>query len=283
MVFVNLYGGIGNQLFQYSFARYIENNFFVKVFFVDDMNKKNRLLADFIKSDLYIVPRSHLQLEFGRFVSEPIVRRFAEKFSYFYSPQGFFYESNIATSLFLESVIHSHANIYLHGYWQDIRYSHAGFGNIDNTVNSVRAKYYARLIESSNSVAIHVRRGDYIKGPINKYKYQVLGNVYYSQAAEYVESNHSDLVFFIFSDDHSSLDLNFLGSRKCIEITGIGCDSDELKLMSMCKHNIVANSTFSWWAAYLNSNNSKCLVLPRKWYKQGLISPKLLIPGCKTL
>jgi hypothetical protein len=117
---------------------------------------------------------------------------------------------------------------------------------------------YGRLME--NSCSIHVRRGDYLGQQNN---YPVLNMEYYRRAMEIVTSKANVEIFLIFSDGMEWCKSNFNGNFHFVEGN---LDIEEMFLMSMCSHHIIANSSFSWWGAWLNSNEEKVVVAPSLWF-----------------
>ncbi|WP_215406320.1 alpha-1,2-fucosyltransferase [Vibrio gigantis] len=119
------------------------------------------------------------------------------------------------------------------------------------------------LIQTTNSVAIHVRRGDYLAVPALN---GLAPLSYYRSAIKYIKENVDSPTFFIFSDDITWCKEN-LNLEKVVYVDW-NTKSDsyrDMQLMSLCKHNIIPNSSFSWWGAYLNSNAGKIVICPEKW------------------
>jgi hypothetical protein len=190
-------------------------------------------------------------------------------------------------------------NKYLSGYWQSEHY----FTEIEEElrekfvfpVHERRDDAFSSLLnsigEDVNSVSLHVRRGDYIEDKKNdksgilfngiKYflKPQVnLGGVctlnYYKNAINYLKSWHLHPSFYVFSDDIDwcMKNFSFLDSSVVYVDINMGKSSYwDMFLMSQCKHNIIANSSFSWWGAWLNSNKEKIVVAPDSWFENGYI------------
>lgn len=126
-------------------------------------------------------------------------------------------------------------------------------------------------ITQTNSVSIHVRRGDYYN---NESAFKIHGNIttkkYYENALEFIKEKVKNPVFFVFSDEFEWVKKNLYFFSNYGEVHIIdwnkGFDSYiDLQLMSNCKHNIIANSSFSWWAAWLNKNKNKIVISPKKW------------------
>lgn len=175
--------------------------------------------------------------------------------------------------------------VYLSGYWQAVGY-------FKHVLDDVRAAFTFRdelagknleiadRIEHAESVAVHVRRGDYAQHPITRRKHGLCSPSYYQRCIATLREQISDPFFFIFSDDpewvrsHLVLDApSLLVSHN----TGRHAPLD-LHLMSRCKHQIIANSTFSWWGAWLNSHSHKKVYAPKQWLNEEGIDTSGLIP-----
>jgi hypothetical protein len=126
----------------------------------------------------------------------------------------------------------------------------------------------AREISDVNAVSLHVRRGDYVHNSKAAATYALCSLDYYNKSIKYVAERVHNAHFFVFSDDipwvKSNLEIDF--PVKYID-NNFGVDSyNDMRLMSLCKHNIIANSSFSWWGAWLNLNSEKIVVSPMRWF-----------------
>jgi hypothetical protein len=123
---------------------------------------------------------------------------------------------------------------------------------------------FIKDIERENTVGIHIRRGDYITNTIVRDKFGVCELDYYRRSIDYMSSRLDNPLFVVFSDDFEWVRNNFkMGGNFKYATHNVGIrDFEDLRLMSLCKHNIIANSTFSWWAAWLNPNPHKIVVCP---------------------
>jgi len=139
-------------------------------------------------------------------------------------------------------------------------------------------QYYLYLINNKNSVAIHIRRGDYFNNPKTRSFHGILGEDYYKKTISYVKKKVKNPTFFIFSDDVKLVKktLLFFNNKKYIFIDTKSSIND-LYLMSNCKHFIIANSTFSWWGAWLSKNKRKIVCAPKRWLRER-ISTHDIIP-----
>ena len=173
---------------------------------------------------------------------------------------------------YVESIFNVHESTYILGcpqsekYFNDIKceikeiFSFPKFKNIKNIT-------IADEINRTNSVAIHIRRGDYLDDP-------ALGGLikkeYYIAAIEYIRKKITNPKFYIFSNDIEWCKKNLKLENVCFIDWNKGKESyRDMQLMSLCKHNIIPNSTFSWWGAWLNKNPNKIVIAPKVW-----INPK---------
>ncbi len=158
-------------------------------------------------------------------------------------------------------------NWYLDGYWQrEIFFEHILKKMKGNCVfpklKTEQEMEIEKRIVSSNSVSIHVRRGDYVNS-----QYDILGMKYYKNAIDYISGRVKSPLFFIFSEDDKYIEEAFSGIENKV-IVSFNKDKNsykDMQMMSMCKHNIIANSSFSTWAAYLNNNEDKIVIYPSRY------------------
>lgn len=119
-------------------------------------------------------------------------------------------------------------------------------------------------------VSIHIRRGDYVNDRCVRKVMGICNEKYYNKAVEYIMEHVKNVYLFVFTDDEQWVKDNLDFKTPHIIISGhFGLsDVQELVMMSKCRHNIIANSTFSWWGAWLNNNESKIVVAPGKWFRE---------------
>ena len=276
MIIVRVMGGLGNQLFQYACAYALAKR-----------------LGQELKLDISFYPKqslrgfklNFLQIEYHE-TAKPkrLVRVFNNKFvnklcrilNISIIPLGskkkYFLETR---SKMMNKIFSITANtLYLDCYYQSPEYFKGYEDEIIKQFKplfSLPSRYYDILkkMNSCNSVAVHVRRGDFLnsKKDPNPRCY-LLGKDYYYAALDYIRSSVDNPVFFWFSDDIKWVKENF-GCLDCFEFVTIdGSNSDicELMLMSKCKNIIAANSTFSWWATWLNDNKDSIKIVPKRRY-----------------
>jgi hypothetical protein len=153
----------------------------------------------------------------------------------------------------------------LQGYWQNEKY----ILPVEDELRQIFTPFRQRAtpIFLFNSVAVHVRRGDYLNEPQKSY-HGVLGLDYYHRAinALYKQVQHH-LNFFVFTDDEKWVRSHLVGDN--ITVVKSGLEADDIHLMSLCKHAIIANSSFSWWGAWLGDKQGDHIVIaPEKWFDE---------------
>ena len=263
MIIIKIKGGLGNQLFQYAVGRAaalhhkVPLKFDTTIFETYKLHNGYRLDQFAIQAEIaaeneIINLKGRSNVLFSALRKAGLVKRK----SYFKEKRSSYFDASVFKNNF----------VYLDGYWQNELY----FSDIrelllrelspNNSMNDLSFAYL-NSIKKSNSVSLYVRRGDYL----NLKNINVLNVDYYMKAAEYIRKNVEKPTFFIFSDDLEwcKSSLTFLGD--CIYVERTQTEIDDLKLMSFCQHNIIANSSFSWWGAWLNQNPNKTVIAPKDW------------------
>ena len=271
MIVVRLMGGLGNQLFQYAAGRHLAhlNNapLFVDSSFLnsttDNTTPRNYELGSFNViskiADEKLLDSFHGS-EFS--AAERILTKIISlgKYNkYKYDEYGFD-----------EHLLELRGNYYLRGFFQSEKY----FKNIKEIIKqelTVKEEFIPKdteliyAIKNQNSVAIHIRRGDYIRNLSSMEAHGLCSKDYYTKSIEFMKRElGNDLHFYLITDDAKwvqqemkwEINATLIENKSTIE---------DFYLMSLCKHNIIANSTFSWWAAWLNNNPDKKVILPKHW------------------
>ncbi|WP_406684233.1 alpha-1,2-fucosyltransferase [Seonamhaeicola sp. MEBiC1930] len=177
-------------------------------------------------------------------------------------------------------------DVCLQGYFQSYKYF---VGNEDFVkslfsfnVNSLSTsnKKLLKTIKETNSISIHIRRGDYFEDEITNAYHGVCNLDYYFEAINLLESRYDNLTLFFFSDDMDWVKKEFgnLKQQKFFIDNNVSKSWVDMFLMSSCKHNIIANSSFSWWGAWLNINSSKTVFAPKKWNHNKELDISSLLP-----
>jgi hypothetical protein len=176
-------------------------------------------------------------------------------------------------------------NVYLEGYWQSERY----FADITGilcdefAVSTPLAGDNLRIAETMNgccAVSLHVRRGDYVTDRRTAAIHGVCGLEYYKSAAADIIKRVDAPHFFVFSDDPLWVkeNLSLPSPTTFVDHNGPDQGYEDLRLMSLCRHHIIANSSFSWWGAWLGSNPGKIVIAPKRWFNDENIDTTDLIP-----
>jgi Glycosyl transferase family 11 len=177
------------------------------------------------------------------------------------------------TVAFQPDVLQAPDNSYLIGYWQTERY----FSDIEDEIRSAfslattpdaKNAETAKQIARSEAVSIHVRRGDYTSAHVNQ-THGLPSLEYYARASQYVARRTTQPRFFVFSDEPNWCRENLIIDHPTILVTNNTAETghEDMRLMSMCKHHIIANSSFSWWGAWLNPDATKIVVAPNQWFR----------------
>lgn len=176
-------------------------------------------------------------------------------------------------------------NVYIRGYWQAAQYAERVRNRLRSDLvlrkpaSGKDAEVLKEIRNSSNSVSLHLRRGDYL---VRKEGSYALSLAYYHAAIQKVQEGGSNFSFFIFSDDIDFARKNLPHNIRAIFVdhNNAWTGYEDLRLMSACMHNIIANSSFSWWAAWLNPNREKTVIAPRYWLcKSNSYFPDLFPPS----
>ena len=136
-----------------------------------------------------------------------------------------------------------------------------------------------KLMELENAVSIHIRRGDYVSDPNTNKRFWVCDLEYYRAAIEYIREKIDFPKFYIFTNDITWVRENFLlDPMVIVDWNGVEKNYEDIRLMSHCKHHIIANSSFSWWGAWLNPHKEKIVVAPKVWLLNGSDDARDLLP-----
>jgi hypothetical protein len=270
MVIIQLSGGLGNQLFQYAYgkARAIEMGVDLKLdlSFYENYDWHEYSLAPFnIKANIASVNEIEEIIKLDQKITNKVLTKIFKR------PNHFIQEGNL---LFDPRYLRIRRNSFVKGYWQSEKYFSANKKLIlDEFEIKVSPSYLNQRVISdisreNSSVSLHIRRGNYVNiESVNKV-HGVVSLDYYYKAIKIIEAKILDPKFFVFSDDIDWVKSNFKIDNRVsyIDINDDKHDYEDLRLMSLCKHNIIANSTFSWWGAYLNRYIGKIVIAPDRWF-----------------
>lgn len=286
MIIVNLIGGLGNQMFQYATGRALALRTDVPLL-LDTSSFRNYDLRCYELGELSIKARLVTGAELKNFGvrngSNGLLKRLAKAFRLdqtvvHYDETSFAYDRRIQQI---------NPPVYLNGYWQSERY----FSDIADILR--RDFTLKRPFDAANSelagqinnlggraVSLHIRRGDYVSNPNTAQYHGVCSLDYYRNAVSYIAERISDPHFFVFSDDHAWVEENFKLEFSVTQVDVNGSDRGvyDMALMKACRHHIIANSSFSWWGAWLNPHPDKIIVAPQCWFSGASHDTSDLIP-----
>lgn len=275
MIIVKLYGGLGNQLFQYATGRAlaIKNNTslgFDCSGFSQDPQRNYELNVYKISAKLISQSDKAAIIHDNRTLHRLL---HLNKWT-IYKQKNF--------SSFDPQVPNLLGDVYLDGYWQSERYFSQFRNQISREIVLKHPLNHPRFRELGNpqSVSVHVRRGDYISDQTVSQILAPCSLLYYQAAMSYLKSQIPEVKFYFFSDDITWVKANFPHNQRNIFLEpDINSPARDLELMRSCSHNIIANSSYSWWAAWLNQNPSKLVIAPKKWFSTPKYSDKGIIPS----
>ncbi|MDC0637732.1 alpha-1,2-fucosyltransferase [Flavobacteriaceae bacterium] len=281
---IRLSGGLGNQMFQYAFGLAVS------------LEKKCRLLVDFSNLENEHILTSRRIFELGifkdKFEELKLKLHFKKilnsRFKKFLSRENVFgptirFEKKFD---FEKDLIEMKPPVLYIGYFQSPIYFEKYQERIRQTFqfNGSLLRVYHQIvleqIKDRNSVGIHIRRGDYVTNKKANAFHGVLKVDYYIRALNALKNVKNDLHVYVFSDDIEWVEHHFSFDLETYYVCTGNNDPTwtDMYLMSTCKHNIIANSTYSWWAAYLNSNPEKIVIAPKKWFNDSNIYVDDLFP-----
>lgn len=252
MIIVRIVGGLGNQMFQYAYAKALQQKGFdVKI----DISK----FKTYKLHGGYHLDKYNIDLEkagfFDTFLSLIKVKKNVKEKSLFFD----------------DKLFRLSGNEFVKGYFQNEKYFketreilleqfQKSGKNADST-----AVFSKQIRETTPNCSLHVRRGDYLSNSKNHTIHGVCDLDYYKRAVEFVLSKEKQTTFFIFSDDIPWAKEN-LKIENAIYVDHKCTPHEDIYLMSLCNNNITANSSFSWWGAWLNKNKEKIVISPKQWY-----------------
>lgn len=252
MIIVRILGGLGNQMFQYAYAKSLQQKGYdVQI----DLSKfKTYKLHGGYQLDTYKIDLESAA-SFDTFLSLIKLKKNVKEKSL----------------LFDENLLKLKGNEFVKGYFQTEKY----FESIREilleqfTIKTEFSKsteaYVKAIHQHKNSCSLHIRRGDYISDEKANSVHGTCNLDYYAAAIKLINEKYDNTHFFVFSDDIAWTKEN-LQLENATYIDHKTIPHEDLFLMSLCKHNITANSSFSWWGAWLNEHQHKTVIAPKKWF-----------------
>ncbi|WP_295799413.1 alpha-1,2-fucosyltransferase [Mucilaginibacter sp.] len=269
---IKLQGGLGNQMFQYAFGLSVAKK----------MNAQLYLDLSFYNQNHGLTPRSYALEVFGgqtkiaerkivdSFFRPGLLQRVLKKAGL---DRHTLYREK--TMRFDKSVFDITPPVYFEGFWQSEQY----FNSIENEIRSAFAfkkplntqsqKIAGEIAQQQHPVSIHVRRGDYVTSASTNELHGICSIAYYQKAIALIKQKVTNPTFYFFSDDAEWVAKNLIATDDNAVLVqhNEGDDSwQDMALMSKCRHHIIANSSFSWWAAWLNPGSEKMVIAPANWF-----------------
>ncbi len=295
MITVKINGGLGNQMFQYAAGRAIalrtdtaleiETSFFQGTLNEGEYKRKFQLKLFPNIAELNLKEISPKNYRKQRLYEKNIfykTENFLRKKIGVTAAYEYIWERDLLT---YEPTFHQQAVsaklVYLVGNWQNEKY----FQDFESTIRhdfvfpAIKSdslnNTLMKQIQDTESVSVHVRRSDYLLAGIHS----PVSTEYYQKALQLMQQKLESPNYFVFSDDIAWCRENLGLQNACFIEHNVGDTSyRDMQLMSSCKHNIIANSSFSWWGAWLNQYSSKIVVAPENWLVNPLIKTENIVP-----
>lgn len=285
MIVVELLGGLGNQLFQYALGRAlsVKRGVQLKLDLSSFRNYplRNYRLGNFRIQAEIASDEDVLQCGYGQGLIGT-AQKIRDRMNPWYARRVVREKS----FPFSEDIFKVRDNTLIKGYWQSEKYfidiaSELRREIVPNSEMSPESRAILSEITSGESVSLHVRRGDYVENPVTNAYHGVCSQDYYRRAVEFIRHKSNDSArFFVFSDDPDWVEGNLdIGSPfRVVRHNGPGNDYEDLSLMSACFSHVIANSSFSWWGAWLCANPDKIVVAPSRWFDGARSDTRDLLP-----
>lgn len=281
MIVVNFKGGLGNQMFQYALGRKLSLTNKDTLMFDTGGLRRAEISGDVSRP--FALGAFNIS---GSIAPSDLATRARYPYGIF-SKFVHLFRTKLLRQMHVgwePTLLHLQGNIYLDGYFQSPKY----FEDIRTTLlqdftlkdaPSETAARFRTIMRNTESVSVHIRRGDYVSNTKVQSAYGTCSLQYYQKAMEMLGKRAPSPSWFVFSDDISWVKehLAFPGEVAYVSDHPIS-DAEELSLMAACKHNIIANSSFSWWGAWLNQNPEKIVIAPDPWFDTKKNEHKDLIP-----
>lgn len=285
---VHISGGLGNQMFQYAMGRALSLRLGLPLRL--DISWFNNISTEMTPRDfqLLLFPNLPASIEITEVGHSSLWRKIIGRLnqSFLGGPRrGRAYEVVEPHFEYWDGVEKLSGPAYLRGYWQSEKYFSFFHRQIcqDFTPpplpDGMPRDIEMRIRNCPNAVSVHIRRGDYVSNPKTSTFHGVLGEGYYRTALDRIRERDAQATLFLFSDAPQWVQENFdpCGHDAVVVDTGLPEPHHDMQLMSLCKHHILANSSFSWWGAWLDGGKGMTLA-PAKWFADTTINTADLCP-----
>ena len=265
MVIVKMIGGLGNQMFQYAYAKALHvRGYDIRLdsTFMQPNLAHGGFGLHVYSIDLEVDSNENLKALSSNGLLCKIFNRFNIPTKCYLKEKTF---------LFTPSLIKPQENVFIEGYFQTERY----FKDIREllleqfqpreSLSDYSQKIKHSIESASCAISLHVRRGDYLKASAQSY-HGLCSHEYYQKAMQYLKEYCQDITYVVFSDDIAWVKENMPIENALYVYNEGQAPHEDMYLMSLCQHNIIANSSFSWWGAWLNQNPNKIVIAPKQWF-----------------
>ncbi|WP_343652608.1 alpha-1,2-fucosyltransferase [Herbaspirillum sp.] len=276
LVVTEIVGGLGNQMFQYAAGRALSLRLGVPLTL--DISAYERYVLHAFGLNHFAI---NAKLQKGR--PKTLFDRFLRRMGW-RTPPTVLREASMEVDPRFFAL---EGEVRLEGYWQSETY----FSEVAEQLRKdfafppcsdpQNAEWFARIQADDRSISLHVRRGDYITNKQANAVHGTCGLDYYQRAIDHLAQRiGTDMRFYIISDDPAWTAENLKLPFDAFYISHNGPDKnyEDMRLMSACRHHVIANSSFSWWGAWLNPSKDKIVVAPQRWFQADHMSAKDLIP-----
>ncbi len=295
MIIVRLSGGLGNQMFQYAFGKALsmrrgtELKIDVSRYGTHPEFRKYQLDAFRISADL-ISPREMRQLGLPPFDAADILSRIRRRLFRMWESRLPLSKKRIILEprfTYCPEILDAGDDVLFIGDWQSEKYfvdaaetMREEFSLSSWTESGLALRGLIDGEKRGTPISLHVRRGDNVSVPHSAKKYGTPPTGYYIAAVAKIAEFVKDPVYYIFSDDAPWVEENLSSLFPRVIVSGQGAtDIEEMILMSLCHHHIIANSTFSWWGSWLDSKPGSVVIAPKRWFLIGTDTSDLIPDG----
>lgn len=276
MIIAKIYGGLGNQMFQYAFGRFLSIKHKVPLK-LDITALQKDLDPEFTKRNFQLSVFNinagiATDNEINEFTGKSKIAKVTDLGALYIPIKNKIYLREPQFHFFAKA-LNAPSNAYIDGYWQSEKYFIEAREILLKEFSpknklSDKSQSLASQMLQENSVSVHVRRGDYVSIKQNQNIYETCSAAYYEKAITQI-ANDKNAKLYVFSDEPQWFAQNV---KTDLPFTIVDHNTDDnsyedLLLMSKCGHNIIANSSFSWWGAWLNANADKKVIAPKHWFK----------------
>src|SRR5665213_1966567 len=278
MIYVRLMGGLGNQMFQYAVGRELAVTRGVGLVLDKShyLNQPKDEVPRTYELDCFDLPAKQTEKAIETVGERPTLEQKFSRKPVLIQEKAFNFDPE---------VIKAPKNCLLVGYWQSEKYfiNHAAQIRQDFTfikqLSPTRNELSKQIAQTANSVGLQVRRSDFANHVISSQFHGLVPMDYYQKAVTYLAGKLESPTFFVVSDDSQWCRQNLKLGHPTVFVDHVpDTGHEDMNLLSQCQHQIIANSSFGWWAAWLNKYEQKVIIAPKNWFKADNVNTADLLP-----